>query len=586
MKLAAIALDYDGTLTLDGRLSRAMVDAIGRVRSRGIRVVLVTGRRLAHLALDTDVGMFDAVVAENGAVIEFPGTGRHVLLGHPAAPRFAEELARRAVPAVRGECLIEADAASAGDVLDAVRALEQPYVLAFNRGRVMVLPPGIAKSTGLRRALFELRASLHNTLAIGDAENDHDLLDVCEWGVAVGWGSAALRAVADETIEGDGPAAVAAYLERVSASPRMAVGRAGRHRVVLGRTASGDQVSLAIRGRTVIIAGEPGTGKSLLAGLLCEQFILQGYSLVVLDPEGDYRSLEPLPQVTRFGSDDPPPPPRQLLRALRHPGESVVIDLSAMGAMEKRQYLRTLLAVLAIERRRTGMPHKILVDEAHNFLAGAETAGLIDADLGGYIWVTYRVSQLDRSVCAEDAVRIVTHESEASEVAALSRLCGVALSPGALRSLAQDEAALLPGPDEARGELLRFRVAPRLTAHVRHRQKYFDMPVSEAQAFVFGSGPAAGPRVRSFRDLVAVLEADAGARFRGHADRHDFSRWVRDVFRDGVLAARLHEIETRIRSEEPRAVADAIAQAIRARYEFATSTAAQLHQSPAGVPAR
>jgi hydroxymethylpyrimidine pyrophosphatase-like HAD family hydrolase len=568
MKLAAIALDYDGTLTRDGRLSRAIVDAIGGARCRGIRVLLATGRRLAHLAEDTELAMFDAVIAENGAVVEFPASGRHLCLGRPAAPRFVNELARRRLPYVRGESVVEADAASAAAILEVLRELELPYAIAFNRGRLMVLPPGIAKSTGLRQALFELGASLHNAIAIGDAENDHDLLDACELGVAVGWGSPALKAIADEIIEGDGPDAVASYLERIVQSPRLAVGRAGRHRIALGSMHTGEPVTLEIRGRTVIIAGEPGTGKSLVAGLLCEQFILQGYSLAILDPEGDYRALAGLPNVTLAGGDDPPPSPRQLLHALRHPGESIVIDLARLDAREKRQYLQTALPLLAAERRRTGFPHKIVVDEAHQFLAGPETAALVDAELGGYVWVTYRVSQLDRAVCAEDAVRIVTRESEPSEVEALARLCGVPLDAAALGSLAQEEAALLPGPDEAAGHLVRFRVGTRLMAHVRHRQKYFDMPVADSRAFVFGAGPAPGPRVRSFKEFVALVGSEPPARLRGHCERHDFSRWVRDVFRDGQLAARLHEIEARIGDEDPRRIGDALAQAIRARYEF------------------
>jgi hydroxymethylpyrimidine pyrophosphatase-like HAD family hydrolase len=102
MKLAAIAVDYDGTLTRDGWLSRAVVDAIGSARCKGVKIVLVTGRRLAHLAADTEMAMFDAVVAENGAVVEFPETGRHVLLGHPSPQAFADELVRRQVPFIRG----------------------------------------------------------------------------------------------------------------------------------------------------------------------------------------------------------------------------------------------------------------------------------------------------------------------------------------------------------------------------------------------------------------------------------------------------------------------------------------------------
>lgn len=43
------------------------------------------------------------------------------------------------MPCVRGECVIETDALLAPAVLGAVRLLEQPYILAFNRGRLMAL---------------------------------------------------------------------------------------------------------------------------------------------------------------------------------------------------------------------------------------------------------------------------------------------------------------------------------------------------------------------------------------------------------------------------------------------------------------
>ena len=64
---------------------------------------------------------------------------------------------------------------------------------------------------------------------------------------------------------------------------------------------------------------------------------------------------------------------------------------------------------------------------------------------------------------------------------------------------------------------------------------------------------------------LSLLDLQDDQAIRGHLQRHDFSRWVEHVFRDGPLAARLRAIEGG--AEGPEDAAGAIAQAIRARYE-------------------
>ncbi|MEZ5287892.1 MAG: universal stress protein [Vicinamibacterales bacterium] len=77
VKLSALALDFDGTISRDGRLDPAVAQAIAEVRERGIVVVLVTGRRLDDLHRSAgDLLCFDAIVGENGAVLEFPARRR------------------------------------------------------------------------------------------------------------------------------------------------------------------------------------------------------------------------------------------------------------------------------------------------------------------------------------------------------------------------------------------------------------------------------------------------------------------------------------------------------------------------------
>lgn len=583
MKLAAVALDYDGTIAVDGVMDPAVRSAIAHLRDNGIAVLLVTGRRLADLTdVAGDLSCFDVVVAENGAVLQFPATGRHTLIGHSPGAAFLAELSRRGIAFVAGESVIEAHASEATAILDAIQGLEQPLMLAFNRGRLMVLPPAIAKSSGLRHALYALRLSIHNTIAIGDAENDHDLLDACEVGVAVQWGSRALRAVADEVIRGSGPAAVATYLDRLADQPQLSSEQMGRRRLFLGHEHGGEAVSLAVRGRTMLIAGEPGTGKSWLAGLVCEQLILQGYCVCIIDPEGDYRPLETLPEVIVMGGDDPPPHAREFVRALRHPDVSVIIDLSRLGHRRKVEYLETLWPLLTTLRQATGLPHRVLVDEAHYFLGRRGSARAIDLERGGFIFVTYRISDLDPAIRAvRDAVVFVTRESDPGEARALVAMCRPgpsAVSSATLRDLHLTEAALLPGTEEAGGRLRRFQLMPRLTEHVRHRSKYLDMPVPEEHAFVFTDGGTQRLRARSLKEFVDSLAAASPESLGGHMRRHDFSRWLDAVFRDGPLASRISVLEEQAQTEDVADVAASIAQAIRARYDTASVIAASAAQ--------
>jgi len=202
---------------------------------------------------------------------------------------------------------------------------------------------------------------------------------------------------------------------------------------------------------------------------------------------------------TASASSTPPPQARELIRALRHPDVSVVVDLSKLAHATKREYLRTLLPLLLNLRRSTGLPHKILLDEAHYFLQEGDITKLVDPVLGGYIFVTYRISSLPALVREQpDSVVMVTRETDRREIATLLGMCRpqpvANVSPRVFRDLQTAEAALLPGAEEAHGQVRRFQLAPRLTAHVRHCAKYLDMPVLESQALCSRSRDARSQR--------------------------------------------------------------------------------------------
>jgi hydroxymethylpyrimidine pyrophosphatase-like HAD family hydrolase len=576
MKLGVIALDYDGTTALHDRLEPAVREAIADARTRGITVLIVTGRSLDELRrVAGDLHFVDVVVAENGAVLHFPGNDYTTLLAAAVPAVLVDELQRRGVAATPGLCLIDCATSDALQVLDVIRQRELPLVLAFNRSRVMVLPQGVTKATGLQAALDMLRLSPHNAVAVGDAENDHAMLQLVEVGAAVQWGSQVLQTAADLTISGTGPPAVAEFVRTIAASGRMPLPAKARRRLRLGFTEDGHEFSLAVRGRNVLIAGDAKSGKSWIAGLLCEQLILHGYSMCVLDAEGDYRSLEALPGVTILGGEDPAPTPRELSSALRYPDRSVIIDLSRVVHEQKIDYIRSVLPALNVMRRRTGLPHRILVDEAHYFLHDAAARELLDLDTNGYTVVTYCASRLPPELLAATEVMLVTCESNPAEIEELCRRCAACQQVEGARGrwsilahLSLGQAVALPITEEAGGELKVFNLGQRLTPHVRHRQKYVDVPVTESRAFHFAGNGAAPRRVRTLRQFVDALEHGSMPAFGGYLRRGDFSRWIADVFGDNTLAQELRKEEQRFRARVEDDVLPEIVSAIRSRYDL------------------
>lgn len=577
MKFGVLALDYDGTIAKDGVLDPEVRAAVEEVRRGGIAVLLVTGRILSELrAVMGDLRLFDGIVAENGAVVAYPKSGRSTVLSHAPDPAFLNELNRRGIGFSSGECVVEADAELAHKFLSTIQDMELPLVLLFNRGRLMILPQAISKATGLRQALRTLRLSEHNAVAIGDAENDHQLLEACEVGLAVGWGSERLKATASEVLEGDGPAAVADYIRQIARQPRLALRRT-RHRLMLGTDRQGQPLSLAVRGRNMLIAGDSQTGKSWVAGLLCEHLIIQHYCVCVIDSEGDYKTLEALPGVILLGGDDPPPQAREITRALRYPDVSVVLDLSKMKLKDKQEYVKSLLTLLARMRRETGLPHRIVLDEAHYFLHDSDVDHLLDLELAGYTIVTYQVSSIHPRILASSEAIIVTRESDPREVKALRALQGNKLTEAewikSLGNLAINEAALLPKTEEACGDLCRFRIAPRLTSHVRHQHKYLDMPLPDSKAFVFSqNGTPTGRRARTLKEFTAILAVVPPDLLEGHLRNGDFSRWIADVFSDATLAAEIRDLEELYRLGQTPDINDALIQLIQDRYKPAQSS--------------
>ncbi len=203
MQYHALATDYDGTLAHDGRVDAPTIAALQRLRRSGRKLIMVTGRELSELLeVFPSCDLFDRIVAENGALLYEPSTGASRSLAPSPPPKLIEALRAKGVPLSVGRSILGTVEPHEHAVLDAIRDLGLEWHVIFNKGSVMVLPAGVTKATGLVPAVKELGISLAQTVAVGDAENDHAFMRLSGIAVAVANALASVKADADLTTLG------------------------------------------------------------------------------------------------------------------------------------------------------------------------------------------------------------------------------------------------------------------------------------------------------------------------------------------------------------------------------------------------
>jgi hydroxymethylpyrimidine pyrophosphatase-like HAD family hydrolase len=556
MYCRVLACDFDGTGAASGRLAPEISAVLGAARSLGVVTLLVTGRVLEELqAAGVDFASFDAVVAENGAIVWLPDSGRTLQLGTPPPDAFLAALRAANIPYEAGAVVVGTWDRHAGDVLALIRRRGLASQLVFNRDAMMVLPSGVDKAVGVQRALEELCRSERSMIAFGDAENDRPLFELAEIGIAARGAVASIAAAADDRLSQPGPAGVAHYIQSVLDGGGY-VPTPVRQRIVLGHDGSGEPVVLPGSGTNVMISGDPRSGKSWFAGLVAERLSDRGYRLCIIDPEGDYSALGRRPRMLVLGRDLPLPDPTVLPNVLRDDPVSLVVNLACLSQAEKVAYVERALPALAAARAVSGVPHWIMVDEAHYFLnERAPLARRYECRTGSYVFVTYRPSLLASAIHDSVTAHLITQTTVEEERYFLTGLLqargphGLAAADALACIEARRAGLLLGGAGGPTWQI--FAPAARATVQAHHGRKYADTRLPDDKAFRFLHADGAGPVAHSVVEFCASVASVPTASLRHHLLGGDFSRWATDILGDARLAAAFRKLEQTTRVGAP-----------------------------------
>jgi hypothetical protein len=320
----------------------------------------------------------------------------------------------------------------------------------FNKGAVMILPAGVNKASGLSAALKKMGLSAHNAVGIGDAENDHALLALCECGVATANALPTLKEVADFVTTGERGAGVTELIQGLLKDDLAShESELTRRHILLGLDCTGHEVRIRPYGENILLTGTAGSGKSALAATLLETLSEAKYTFCVVDLDGAYETAS---GAVSIGASDRPPGVEEILKLFRSPDQSGVIDLSGLELSKRKPFFTSLLSHLAELRSRTGRPHWLVIDSEQVPADGAAAASMLQ--------ISARPNLLTREALGEVNLLLATGHSPEQMI---QEFCQVTQTPApGIDPISLQTAEVLAWRPQVRSAApFRLRIKPR-----------------------------------------------------------------------------------------------------------------------------
>lgn len=567
MRYIALAIDYDGTMAANGQVQPNTLEALKRVKDSGRRLILVTGRHLLDLQrVFSALQIFDYVVAENGSLLCEPASGEERILCDPPPEAFLSLLRSLRVPFATGRSIVSTWVPHHTAVLEAIHRLALDLQVIFNKGAVMILPSGINKAFGLQSALASLQLSLHNTVGIGDGENDHAFISACECGIAVANAVDTLKDRADVRAAGANGAGLVGIIQQLLEDDLARYDSSlTRHSITLGTLHDNPEqrITISSHRKSILVAGLSGSGKSTAVAGILEQLTERKYQFCLVDPEGDYDHFA---GTLSLGTAAEIPSLEIVMKALEAPERSIIVNLLALPIAERPAFFAALLPRLLECRAKTARPHWIVIDEAHHLLPTSWSAAssTLPQCFDSTILITVHPEHVAPAALRFVDTAIATGSTASDVLASLAGVIGIDPPPPVDKQPESGQALVWFTGPRRRPILVKTHTAK--AERRRHRRNYAEGELSDDHSFYF-RGPESKLRLRA-HNLVTFLQLAEGVddgTWLFHLRNNDYSRWFENMIKDPDLAKAAASIEenSALSAEDSR---KKIREAVESRY--------------------
>ena len=542
MRYQVVALDYDGTIAHHGRVSEETVESLRQLKASKRKIILVTGRELDELkSIFPEHLLFDRIVAENGALIYNPATLEEKLLGEKPPESFINDLKKQNVsPLSVGRVIVATWEPHQNTVLEAIKRSGIERQVIFNKGAVMILPAGINKAKGLSSVLKELNFSMHNVVAIGDAENDSAMLQAAECAVVVQNALPALKKTVDWVTNDDhGKGVIEMTNQLLKDDLHILDEKLKKHHLDFGKKFDGNEYTIGPYRQGILLAGESGGGKTTLTTFFLETLIAKKYQFCLIDPEGDYSELQ---GTVTIGDATHLPVIEEIIKLLTNPLQNVVVNILSIPLNDRPEFFNSLFAALLELRKTFGHPHWFIFDEAHHLIpkGAAKSFFNIPRDLNNFMLVTTEPELLNPAIVLHTNLAIVIGKDPGNIINQYAQLKKNSEPGISVKELNKGEAWIW---EIDKHDPFPVRIEKPAQLMQRHKKKYATGDMQDSSFYFRGPGHKLNLKANNLMIFIQMAEGVDDDTWMYHFGKKDYSQWFRNAVHDDELSDAAEKIE-------------------------------------------